>query len=81
MTGIDSFLGIDWLARKGVSIASRYQLFDGQTAVNNLIANEVTGEEDNLAIFSKNSWQWRQAKLGLGLRYDWIKQQSDGRCH
>lgn len=73
----ESYWGIDWLAREGVKITSDYQLIDeGSDPENLLIGNELSGGEDNLAIYSKSSWQFGQAELDFGIRYDWIRQQS-----
>jgi len=75
----NSFVGIDWLSRKGVRINGEHQLLDEMLAQetnlsSQLIHNNIQGEEDNVAIFSKQNWQAGKAHIGLGLRYDWIKQ-------
>ncbi len=74
---VKSDIGIDWLARKGVSIGSEYELFQPQDELTvELLANELTGEEDNLAIYNKNQWQFGSTQLSLSFRYDWLQQQS-----
>ena len=75
---LDSFLGIDWLSRKGVRINSEYKLLEQQSNLSSeLMNNYMHGEEDNIAIFSKNGWQVNKARIDLGLRYDWIKHDND----
>lgn len=70
--------GIDWLSRDGVKITSDYQLVDTSAeSEQQLIGNELRGSEDNLAIYSNTSWNSGKAKFDLGVRYDWIRQQSE----
>ena len=74
---VKSDIGIDWLARKGVSIGTEYELFQPQDELTvELLANELTGEKDNLAIYNKNQWQFGSTQLSLSFRYDWLQQQS-----
>lgn len=73
----NSYLGLDWTSRKGVKIGSKYELFQASSDLN-LIANQLVGEQDNLALFSKNQWQFANAQLVLSLRYDWLNQHSKG---
>lgn len=78
LSELDGYWGLDWLARKGVEINSHYDFFT-ETAdlTENFIANAVTGDEDNFAIYGKINKPWYQANIAVALRYDWIKQQSD----
>jgi len=72
----DSHIGIDWLARKGVSINNGYI-----PLVNTIDAldNDLEGNEDNLAVFHQNRWQLAKATLNFSWRYDWLKQRSKQR--
>ena len=78
----ESYIGVDWLARKGVNIESRYTVFNQQDGENtslhiqDILTNETQGNEDNLAIFNKTSWHWQDMLVSIGLRYDWISQKS-----
>ena len=40
------------------------------------IANQVAGQEDNIAIYGKNHWQLNTVSIELGARYDWLQQTS-----
>lgn len=72
-----SFIGLDWLSRKGVSIDSSYELLQTVAVLTpELMTNELIGEEDNLAIYNKTNWQLGNTQLTLSLRYDWLKQQN-----
>jgi len=76
LDNFDSYLGVDYLARKGVKINSRYDLLNSNPETNvSLIANKLEGSEDNLALYNKSSWSLGKANLSYSLRYDWIKQQ------
>ncbi|MEE4246785.1 MAG: TonB-dependent receptor [Kangiellaceae bacterium] len=72
-----SYLGIDWLSRQGVDITSQYQLLNQQPVIDSF-ASRVFGSEDNWAIYNKSRWQFESVNLDIGVRYDWINQQSDG---
>ena len=43
-----------------------------------LLANELIGGEDNLAIYNKTNWQLGNTQLTASFRYDWLKQSSRG---
>ncbi|MBQ4877722.1 TonB-dependent receptor [Pseudoalteromonas luteoviolacea] len=75
LMGHESHWGIDWLSRKGVKITSDYLVVD-EFALSPL-GNEMNANEDNLALYGKTHWQWGRVDFDLGLRYDWLKQQSD----
>ena len=76
----DSYLGVDWLSRKGVKINSK-TVFDDQNAntASHSSTSQLNGDEDNVAIFSRNQWQFEKMTLALGLRLDRIKQASQQR--
>lgn len=74
-----TFVGLDWLSRKGVSISSDYELFQSNTSnIEHLSTNELVGEQDNLAAYANTHWQLGTAQVAMSLRYDWITQQSKG---
>ncbi|KAF7773843.1 iron complex outermembrane recepter protein [Pseudoalteromonas citrea] len=67
--------GVDWLSRKGVKITSDYRLFNSDMSANNeRVSNEMLGKEDNLGLYAKSDWRWRDTQFDVGLRYDWMKQ-------
>ncbi|MBQ4862376.1 TonB-dependent receptor [Pseudoalteromonas sp. MMG013] len=73
----ESYWGIDWLSRKGVKITSDYHLHSEKEDISySLISNEMTGKEDNFALYGKTQWHWKDVQLALGLRYDWLMQHS-----
>lgn len=61
---LNSVIGIDWLAREGVSISNEYDH----------VNNHLQGSENNVALYSTNTWHWGKAHVNLGLRYDWLQQ-------
>ncbi|WP_235611252.1 TonB-dependent receptor plug domain-containing protein [Pseudoalteromonas luteoviolacea] len=73
--GLESHWGIDWLSRKGVKITSDYLVADEFEL--SPLSNEMNAEEDNFAVYGKTHWQWGRVDFDLGLRYDWIRQQSE----
>ncbi|WP_439105886.1 TonB-dependent receptor plug domain-containing protein [Congregibacter sp.] len=67
-------LGLEWVARRGVSIDDREYSPDGEL----LIAQQlVSGDEDTLAAFADQQWFWGELGVSAGLRYDGISQSSD----
>lgn len=69
------YLGVDWLARKGVRISSQYDFLHETNLTNTpSIYSTLLGKEDNIALFSQHNWQLNQVKFVAGFRLDWIKQ-------
>jgi iron complex outermembrane receptor protein len=74
---IDSYIGVDWLSRKGVKIDSEYELFQQQQSLTpDLLISDFSGNQDNLAVFNNNQWQLGNAKFALSFRLDWLEQKS-----
>jgi iron complex outermembrane receptor protein len=77
VSDFDSYIGVDWLSRAGVNITSQYQLLEAQTELGaNMLTAELSGSENNLALYNKNSWRWGQTNMEFAVRYDWLEQQS-----
>ena len=64
-------IGAEWLARRGVSIEESEFSLEGQQ---NFTQPLVDGKQDNMALFTDWHWQWQNWQLGLGARFDHVKQ-------
>jgi len=77
VANFDSYIGVDWLTRAGIKITSQYQLLEAQAELDsNMLSTNLSGTENNLALYNKNSWRWGQTNVEFAVRYDWLEQQS-----
>lgn len=71
-----SVIGIDWLSRTGATVDSNFAVF-GDAQDSDAFANQVNGDETNLALYAKTNTQWHAINIDFGVRYDWLEQDSE----